>query len=442
MELRKVTEPLTEGKTKIIWPVEGDDALVIIEQKTDITAMDDPSLTQRFDTKARHANVTTCRVFDLLAKADIPLAYREQVSETEFLAEKCEMIPLEVVARRYAVGSYLKRYPHLAVPEGDPPYRFHSLVAEFFLKTTGGKLEYKGEMIVEDLDPKAGEEDPFIKDPYADVWDLFHPKKPGWAEDADLECRLFGDVVDGLKANVSEMELILRKVFLTLEGAWSTLGLRLIDMKIEFGITTDGRLVVADVIDNDSWRLRNSEWEELSKETFRQGAGLDEVERKYAIVASLVEQFRVPKQGLIVWRGSESDDYPLSPEEVSDWLEMGVVVEPVVMSGHKSTRMSLDKLEEVLTKYPDGGVIIAKVGRSNGLGPVLAAHTSWQVIAIPATMKSFPGDVHSSTRMPSKVPMATVWPDSNAILAAKNILGIKNPILYMDRQLAIEAMDI
>ena len=92
-------------------------------------------------------------------------------------------------------------------------------------------------------------------------------------------------------------------------------------------------------------------------------------------------------------------------------------------------------------EFPGGGVIVAKVGLSNGLGPVLATHTHWPVISIPATAKIFPGDAWSSLRMPSDVPMAVIERDSNAIDLALNILAKKNPIAYMQRRFKLESFD-
>ena len=131
---------LIEGKTKKIWSVAENPALIIIENKKDITAFDNPEFTRQFEQKARYATTTTCRVFELLQEAGIPVAYLKQVSDTEFLAPACEMIPLEVVARRYAVGSFLKRHPEFTRTENEAPFRFDDLKVEFFLKTTKGKL--------------------------------------------------------------------------------------------------------------------------------------------------------------------------------------------------------------------------------------------------------------------------------------------------------------
>ncbi|MFH1367290.1 MAG: phosphoribosylaminoimidazolesuccinocarboxamide synthase [Patescibacteria group bacterium] len=442
MELKK-GDLLAEGKTKKIWSVIGDDGAVIVEQKDDITAFDDPSFTKKFGSKGRCANLTTCRVFEMLKAAGIPVAYLEQISPTEFMAEKSDMIPLEVVGRRYAYGSYLKRHPQLAVNEGLPPVRFHRLVVEFFLKTSDGKLVDKfGETVVEGLDPKKGEEDPLIEEPNSETWDLYHPKKPNWVSEAYL-CKSIDNQMSGYGGmkGIKTMEDTIRKVFLVLEAAWAQLGCRFIDFKIEFGINLKGEIVVADVIDNDSWRLRDADWNELSKEAFRQGENLAVVEEKYGLVASLVERFRVPRQALVLWRGSSSDSLPISPELQAELSRLGLSILDEVLSGHKKTRRCLDRLEEILTQYPDGGAILPDVGRSNGLGPILASHTSWPVVTIPATLKEFPPDIWSSVRMASDVPMATVWPDSNAILFAVNILAAKNPLLYMWRQIKIEELD-
>ena len=428
-----------EGKTKKIWKIKDNPDIIIIENKKTITAFDDPSFTKEFESKARHATTTTCRIFELLQEACIPVAYRKQISPTEFLAEKCKMIPLEVVGRRFAVGSYLKRHPELNPGKNETPYRFHRLVVEFFLKTTNGKLVIPGYgKILDGLDAKNGEEDPFITNPYETEWRLFHSKKPSWDSEASLKRPISAVKVlgDDFKEKIEQMENILRKVFLVLEGAWNTMGFRFIDLKIEFGFAGDsGRLVVADVIDNDSWRLRNANWRELSKEAFRQGEELSEVEEKYEIVSSLINQIRIPKQVLIFWKGSKNDPSPNLRAPYINTYE-------IILSGHKSPKKAIAQLNEIIGDYPDGGVIVVKVGRSNGLGPLLAARTNWPIIAIPATIKENPEDIWSSIRMPSNVPLLTAWPEKNAVLAALNILAQKNPRVYMERQMKIEEFDI
>ena len=434
-------QKIIEGKTKIVWEIKGDSQNVIIENKNDITAFDDPSFTKQFQSKAEYATTVTCRVFELLKKAGIPVAYNEQYSTNEFSVPKCTMIPLEVVERRFAVGSYLKRHPEFVQAENSLPHRFHKLIVEFFLKTTkGGLNNAKGENILQGLDPLKGEEDPYITNPLDSDWKLYHSKKPSWVEEADIQKTVKANNVfpEYSPEMIKKIEEISRKTFLTLEGAWNTLGFRLIDMKIEFGIDLEGNLVVADVIDNDSWRLRDMDWKELSKEAFRQGEALDEVEKKYGYVASLVQNFRIPKQALVLWRGSDGDT----------WLDLnilkdinGLSIEEITLSGHKSTQLCLHKLDEIIGCFPDSGVIITKVGRSNGLGPIVAARTIWPVITIPATIDTFPEDLWSSVRMPSNVPLATVWPEANAILLAAEILAQKNPLIYQRRQFIIEGQD-
>lgn len=288
-----------EGKTKKIWSVVGNANLAIVEYKNTITAFDDPSRTRTFSTKAVYSNTTTCRVFELLRKAGIPVAFQEQISPREFLTLNCKMIKLEVVARRFAMGSYLKRHPELVQPEGKPPRRFHRLVIEFFLKTTNGEfVSLDGNTVIQGLDAQKGEEDPFILNPFKREWRFSHSKKPAWDNEANLKRTIKGYQVVGENARktIEKMEKIVRRVFLALEGAWNIMGLHLMDLKIEFGIDPNsGEVVVADVIDNDSWRLRDQNWQELSKEAFRQGEKLDEVEQKYGIVAALAEQIRIPK---------------------------------------------------------------------------------------------------------------------------------------------------
>ena len=86
----------------------------------------------------------------------------------------------------------------------------------------------------------------------------------------------------------------------------------------------------------------------------------------------------------------------------------------------------LRKLEQ---ECPDS-VILALIGRSNGAGPTLSAHTTLPLINIPATAKDFPESVWSNLDMPSEVPCMTVLRPGEAALAALNILSARNPALY------------
>ncbi len=59
--------------------------------------------------------------------------------------------------------------------------------------------------------------------------------------------------------------------------------------------------------------------------------------------------------------------------------------------------------EQILRTYPDGGVIITIVGRSNGLGPILASHTVWPVISVPSDWREKPQNIWSHLNVPSLV---------------------------------------
>ncbi|MCL1849844.1 MAG: AIR carboxylase family protein [Bacteroidetes bacterium] len=427
-EYTKTTALVAKGKTKEIWGTDNSN-VVIMKNLSNITADNDPKKTREFETKAISATTTTCRVFELLEQAGIPTAYIKQLSETEIIAKSCNMIPLEVIARRYAVGSYLKRHPELKKEEGILPHRFHRLCFELFLKTTGGGLTIDGETLIAGLTPD--EDDPFIGNPYDAQWMLLHPKTTDKTPLGYVDSRK----VLPQHIEIKQIEELTRKTFLVLEGAWNNLGYRLIDFKLEFGMTNAGELVIADVIDNDSWRLRTPDWEELSKQVFREGHPLNEVENKYARVAQLVSLFHIPMQTIVCWRGSENDKLP----EISNIA--GLTIEQPVISAHKKPTFAMEELERLHTVYPEGGVIIALVGMSNGLGPILSARTDWPVISVCTTANEHPEDVWSNLRMPSDVPNLTVLSPKNALLSALDILGQKNPVIYAYRRLAIEALD-
>ncbi len=153
---------VTEGKTKKIFRINGSD-LVSVVAKDDITAGDGAKHDVIPD-KGRLATATTCNVFRLLKACGLPVAFEEQNSATSFIAPPCTMLPYEVVVRREAHGSALKRSPHFAKGQ-----LFPKLLVEFYLKTKD--KNWKGKPLVAD--------DPLMQyeDGGAQIR-LFNPAKP------------------------------------------------------------------------------------------------------------------------------------------------------------------------------------------------------------------------------------------------------------------------
>jgi phosphoribosylaminoimidazole carboxylase/phosphoribosylaminoimidazole-succinocarboxamide synthase len=289
-------DELARGKTKTIFEVEGMPELVILENRNEITAMDDPTKTREFERKAEYCTTTTCRVFELLDSANLPVSYIQQRDETSFVAQACEMIPLEVVVRRYAFGSYLQRHPEFKDTKSHLPLRFPSLVIEFFLKTSNGKVRIQEKEIDLGLNPAKGEEDPLVANPFEEKWILFHPKHDSnTAEMLQVKRQILAkDVVEN-PCEMREIEKLAGRTFAILEESFEMLNCKLIDLKLEFGKEyLLNSIQLADVVDNDSWRLRDENWNELSKQVFRDKGLNSEVADKYALVAQLASKLALP----------------------------------------------------------------------------------------------------------------------------------------------------
>ena len=413
-------EKLDEGKTKIIWSIPGEPGQVLVESKDDLTAGDGKKH-DVLESKGTLATETTCNVFRLLRACRVPVAFLEQTGATTFTAQRCQMLKLEVVARRSAYGSFLKRNPH--VSKG---HIFPRLVFELFLKTSGRSW---GTMSLPCDDPLLVADSAKVPA----TANLFVPSMP-LAGQQSFASIVLSEVVD--VAFLPKIEETTRQVFLVLEKAWQLLDRELIDMKIEFGITPDGRLVVSDVIDNDSWRVLYKGQHE-DKQVYREDGSLAEVLVKYQRITELTRRFGLPQQQLVIWMGSDKDALDPFSEAFESLVryQSSCRIAPVVRSGHKEPTASCIQLHALLQEVPDS-VVIAHVGRSNGLGSLLAANCTAPVIAVPAGLDKFPDDIWSSLCMPSSVPLMTVLSPANAVLAALQILSARNPCIYaMLRQL-------
>lgn len=424
-------EKLNEGKTKVVYQDPRDPTGVIVVSKDDITAGDG----KKHDViagKAALSNRTNANVMRLLKECGLPVAFREQIDGTTFAAARTDMILLEVVTRREAHGSYLVRFPYLK--KGTV---FPKLVFEVFLKTKD--KDWQGTKLPCD-DPHA------IYLPHRGGFELYDVKKPfhGQAPFHFVPGAELREDTDWREL-LGRIEAIARKASLIIEQAWRLQGRKWVDMKIELGFAPDGTLVIADVIDNDSWRiLKDGKYED--KQVYRDlaaGADLNEVTQNYARVTGLSDRFGLPNQRIILWRGSDSDkvtDVAEALEKYSGGLA-GALPDPgqtnfklvpmhiVTCSMHKMAEAGLLELRKLEQEVPDA-VIIALIGRSNGAGPTLSAHTTTPVINVLASFKDLPESVWSNVDMPSEVPCVTALRPGEAALAALNILAPRNPALY------------
>jgi phosphoribosylaminoimidazole-succinocarboxamide synthase len=214
---------LYEGKAKRVYGTSDPD-LLWIEYKDSATAFDGKKKAE-IAGKGRLNNLISSIVFTKLQERGIASHFVRQLSETEQLVKKVEIIPLEVVVRAYAAGSISKR---LEIPEGTELPR---PIVEFY---------YKNDALG----------DPLLTEDHIEIL--------GLASKAEVEL---------LKAKALEVNQVLSELF-------RQLGIKLVDFKLEFGRDSQGNIVLADEISPDTCRLWDLETgERLDKDVFRRDLG-------------------------------------------------------------------------------------------------------------------------------------------------------------------------
>uniref|UniRef100_A0A3P8RKY7 PurE domain-containing protein n=1 Tax=Astatotilapia calliptera TaxID=8154 RepID=A0A3P8RKY7_ASTCA len=392
----KIGQKLNEGKTKQIFELVDQPGLVLVQSKDQITAGNAVSKDQ-MEGKAAVANKTTSCVFQLLQESGIKTAFVKQHSDTAFIAARCEMIPVEWVCRRVATGSFLKRNP--GVKEG---YRFSPLKMEMFFKDDANN-------------------------------------DPQWSEEQLLEAKL---CLAGLTIGQCEVDIMSRStlaIFEMVEKAWATQNCSLVDMKIEFGVSVKSReIVLADVIDNDSWRLwpAGDRSQQTDKQVYRElkevtPEAMQMVKRSFEWVSERVKLLLEPQASsrVVLLMGSTSDVAHCEKIRKA-CASYGIPCVLRVTSAHKGP----DETLRIKAEYEGDGiptVFVAVAGRSNGLGPVMSGNTAYPVISCPPLTPDWgPQDVWSSLRMPSGLGCSTVLSPEACAQFAAQILGLRDHLVW------------
>ena len=225
-------EQLYEGKAKKVFAT-ADPEMLIVSYKDDATAFNGlkkGTIVGKGGINNKMSNLLMQR----LERTGVPTHYVQELSERETLVKRVSIVPLEVIVRNIAAGSFSKRY---GVEEG---VVFDSPTIEF---------SYKNDELG----------DPLLDEYHALALHL---------------------------ATAEEIETIKKYSFAVneqLKAFWKECGVTLVDFKLEFGRLSDGTIVLADEISPDTCRLWDSKTgEKLDKDRFRRDLG--GVEDAYAEV--------------------------------------------------------------------------------------------------------------------------------------------------------------
>ena len=215
-------ELLYEGKAKKVYTTENPDVL-IVDYKDDATAFNGVKKGTIVG-KGVVNNRMTNHIFKMLEEKGIPTHFIEELSDRETAVKKVEIVPLEVIVRNVAAGSFSKK---LGIEEG---FRLLSPTLEF---------SYKNDELG----------DPMIND--------YNAVAIGAATREEI------DKITELVFKINEI----------LVDYFKSIKVDLIDFKVEFG-RYKGQIILADEISPDTCRFWDSEThEKLDKDRFRRDLG-------------------------------------------------------------------------------------------------------------------------------------------------------------------------
>ena len=230
-------EQLYEGKAKKVFATE-DPHLLIVQYKDDATAFNGLKKGTIVG-KGIINNQMSNRLMAMLESEGVPTHFVRELSQRETLVKKVSIVPLEVIVRNIAAGSFSKRY---GVEEG---VVFDQPTIEF---------SYKNDELG----------DPLLNTKHALALKVATPEEI--------------EIIERYSLKINEV----------LKSCWLSCGVTLVDFKLEFGRLADGTIVLADEISPDTCRLWDSEThEKLDKDRFRRDLG--GVEEAYAEIMKRLE---------------------------------------------------------------------------------------------------------------------------------------------------------